>query len=605
MCGIFGYIGKKEAQEILLDGLHLLEYRGYDSAGIAVLNGSLSILKTIGDVQCLIDKTRKNPFAGNMGIAHTRWATHGKVSEENAHPHQSFSGRFVLVHNGIVENYREIYSMLIINGYSFHGETDSEVLVNYIDYLVVVCKLSTEKALQRVLQDLKGAYAFVLIDEQEQERIYAVRQMSPLIVGKSGSEYFLSSDIHALSNYANQYFIMGNKSIAILSRGIEPKLLDREGVSQVIDYHELKKTLLDSGLSGYAHYMHKEINEQPEIISRILSSSKGNIFSDFDCLDGKLTHFKRIIILACGTSYHAGMIGRYLLEKYAKIPVSVEYAAEFRYRYPVLGPNDLVLGISQSGETADTLAAMRLAREKGAFVLTLCNVPESSMARESDASVFLEAGAEIGVASTKAFTAQVLKLIQLTAYMAVHEFQEFAISDLIEELNVIPFKMRSILTREPYLVELAKKYGHYKHFLFLGRGINHPVALEGALKLKEISYIHAEGYPASEMKHGPIALIDENFPIVALACDAENRGKMISNIMEVKARIGIVIALIQEGDKEIAGMVNEIIEIPSSHDALVPLLSVIPLQLFAYHTALHLGCNVDRPRNLAKSVTVE
>lgn len=604
MCGIFGYIGKKEATGVLLDGLRLLEYRGYDSAGIAVLNGSVKVVKTIGNVQCLVDKTKENPSSGNMGIAHTRWATHGRVSEENAHPHLSLSGRFVLVHNGIVENYTEIHKMLSENGYSFHGETDSEVLVNYIDYLVLVQKLSVEDSLKKVMNDLYGAYAFVLIDEQEPDRIFAVRQMSPLVVGFSDSESFFSSDTHALSNYASRYFIMDNKSIVILSRNAEPVLMNKEGVPQNIEYLELKRTLLDSGLAGFAHYMHKEINEQPEIISNILSS-KENILTDFYTLDGKLTHFKRMIILACGTSYHAGMIGRYLLEKYARVPVSIEYAAEFRYRHPVLGPNDLVVGISQSGETADTLAAMRLAKEKGAFVLTLCNVSESSMARESDATVFLEAGTEIGVASTKAFTAQVMKLIQLTAYIARREFQSFPFAEIMEELKMIPSKMRSIITREPYIVELARKYGNYKHFLFLGRGINHPVALEGALKLKEISYIHAEGYPASEMKHGPIALIDENFPIVALACDAENRGKMISNIMEVKARNGNVIALINEGDKEIAGMVDEAIEIPAVHDALVPLLSVIPLQLLAYHTALHLGCNVDRPRNLAKSVTVE
>jgi glucosamine--fructose-6-phosphate aminotransferase (isomerizing) len=604
MCGIFGYIGKKEATGVLLDGIRLLEYRGYDSAGIAILNGSVKVVKTIGNVQCLVDKTKENPSSGNIGIAHTRWATHGRVSEENAHPHLSLSGRFVLVHNGIVENYTEIHKMLSENGYSFQGETDSEVLVNYIDYLVLIQKLSIEDSLKRVMNDLFGAYAFVLIDEQEPDRIFAVRQMSPLVVGLSDSESFLSSDTRALSNYVSRYFIMDNKSIVILSRHAEPVLMNKDGVPQKIEYLELKRTLLDSGLAGFDHYMHKEINEQPEIISNILSSRE-NILSDFYPLNGKLAHFKRMIILACGTSYHAGMIGRYLLEKYARVPVSIEYAAEFRYRHPVLGPNDLVVGISQSGETADTLAATRLAKEKGAFVLTLCNVSESSMARESDATVFLEAGTEIGGASTKAFTAQVMKLIQLTAYIAQHEFQSFPLADIMEELKAIPSKMRSIITREPYIVELARKYGNYKHFLFLGRGINHPVALEGALKLKEISYIHAEGYPASEMKHGPIALIDENFPIVALANDAENRGKMISNIMEVKARNGNVIALINEGDKEITGMVDETIEIPAVHDALVPLLSVIPLQLLAYHTALYLGCNVDRPRNLAKSVTVE
>jgi glucosamine--fructose-6-phosphate aminotransferase (isomerizing) len=603
MCGIFGYIGKKEASGILLDGLHLLEYRGYDSAGIAILNGSVNVLKTIGNVQALVSKAKTNPLTGSMGIAHTRWATHGKVSEENAHPHLSFSGRFVLVHNGIVENYLQIAELLHMNGYSFNGETDSEVLVNYIDYLVCLNGFTVENALKQVMKDLAGAYAFVLIDGKEPERIFAVRQMSPLVVGVADDEAFLSSDIHALSNYANRYFIMENKSIAILQRNSEPILMNQEGVPFAIDYHFMEKTLLDSDLGGFEHYMHKEIHEQPEILTK--ASQKHNLIADFDPLNGKLTYSQRVIILACGTSYHAGMIGRYLLEKYARIPVEVEYAAEFRYRHPVLGPGDLVVGISQSGETADTLAAMRLAKEKGAFVLSLCNVPESSMARESDVNIFLEAGTEIGVASTKAFTAQVIKLVQLTAYMAALKTEEFPFAGIVEELKMIPSKMRTIMAREPYLIELAKKYSQYKHFLFLGRGINHPVALEGELKLKEISYIHAEGYPASEMKHGPIALIDADFPVVALACDAENRGKMISNIMEVKARKGNVIGIITEGDQEIAGVVDEYLEIPATHEALVPLLSVLPLQLLAYHTAIALGCNVDRPRNLAKSVTVE
>jgi len=605
MCGIFGYIGNKEAEHILLDGLHLLEYRGYDSAGIAILNGSINMVKTTGNVQCLANKLKETEHPGKIGIAHTRWATHGRVSEENAHPHLSFSGRFVLVHNGIVENYTEIGRLLKGNGYVFQGETDSEVLVNYIDYLAIRKGLTVENVLKQVMVDLHGAYAFVLIDKKESERIFAVRQMSPLVVGLSEGEVFLSSDSHALSNYASLYFIMANHSILILSRGAEPFLMNKEGIRQPIEYKKLKFTILDSGLAGFSHYMHKEIYEQPGIISRSITSGIENLLTELAPLSSKLDQFKRLIILACGTSYHAGMIGRYLIEKYVRIPVSVEYAAEFRYRHPVVGPNDLIIGISQSGETADTLAAMRMAKEEGAFTLTLCNVAESSMARESDLTIFLEAGVEIGVASTKAFTAQVLKLIQLTTFLSSHHGQLFPIQEITEELALIPSKMRFILAYEQHLINLAKKFSHCKNFLFLGRGINHSVALEGALKLKEISYIHAEGYPASEMKHGPIALIDENFPVVAIACDAENRGKMISNIMEVKARNGIVIAVIAEGDKEIAGMVDETIEIPVTNDALIPLLSVIPLQLFAYHTALALGCNVDRPRNLAKSVTVE
>jgi glutamine---fructose-6-phosphate transaminase (isomerizing) len=605
MCGIFGYIGNKEAEKILLDGLHLLEYRGYDSAGIAILNGSINMVKTTGNVDCLANKLKESDHPGKIGIAHTRWATHGKVSEDNAHPHLSFSGRFVLVHNGIIENYVVIRELLKEKGYTFHGETDSEVLVNWIDFLVIRKGLTVENALKQLMVDLHGAYAFVLIDNRESERIYAVRQMSPLVVGLADGEVFLSSDSHALSNYASRYFIMNNHSILVLSRGHEPLLMNKEGIRQPIEYKVLKHTILDSGLAGFSHYMHKEIYEQPDNISRCISSGDEDLQNELSPLKGKLGQFKRMVILACGTSYHAGMIGRHLIEKYVRIPVSVEYAAEFRYRNPVVGPDDLIIGISQSGETADTLAAMRMAKEEGAFTLTLCNVAESSMARESDLTVSLDAGVEIGVASTKAFTAQVMKLIQLTAFLSSHNGRKFLIDDIADELALIPSKMRFIFAYEQHLIELAKKYAHCKNFLFLGRGINHSVALEGALKLKEISYIHAEGYPASEMKHGPIALIDENFPVVAIACDAENRGKMISNIMEVKARNGIVIALIAEGDKEVAAMVDEAIEIPVTHDALVPLLSVIPLQLFAYHTALALGCNVDRPRNLAKSVTVE
>jgi glucosamine--fructose-6-phosphate aminotransferase (isomerizing) len=398
---------------------------------------------------------------------------------------------------------------------------------------------------------------------------------------------------------------MADHSILILSRDGEPGLTDKDGIQLPIEYKELKFTLLDSGLGGFSHYMLKEIYEQPEIMSRYLNQGNEYLQGEFSVLGDKISQFKRLIILACGTSYHAGLVGHYLIEKYARIPVTVEYAAEFRYRDPVIGPDDMIIAISQSGETADTLAATRMAKEKGAFILSLCNVPESSMARESDLNISLGAGAEIGVASTKAFTAQVMKLIQLTAYLASVKGQRPLFDEIRNELVQIPSRMRFMLAYEQRLIDLANKFSQCKNFLFLGRGINYPVALEGALKLKEISYIHAEGYPASEMKHGPIALIDENFPVIAIACDKENRGKMMSNIMEIKARNGIVIALIAEGDREIAGMVDETIEIPATNDILVPLLSVIPLQLFAYHTAMSLGCNVDRPRNLAKSVTVE
>jgi glutamine---fructose-6-phosphate transaminase (isomerizing) len=605
MCGIFGYIGKKEAENILLDGLRLLEYRGYDSAGIALLNGSINLVKTTGNVQCLSDKLKEMKCIGKMGIAHTRWATHGKVSEENAHPHLSFSGRFVLVHNGIIENYREAGQLLSAKGYIFKGETDSEVLVNWIDYLTIHMGLTVENALKRVMVELKGAYAFVLIDNQEPDRIFAVRQMSPLVVGISEGEAFLSSDTHALSNYASRYFILADHSILILSRKDEPFLMNKDGIRQSIEFKDLKLTLFDSELGGFSHYMHKEIFEQPEIISHLITAGNEDLNAELSPLISKLSQFRRLIILACGTSYHAGMIGHYLIEKYARIPVSVEYAAEFRYRHPVVGPDDLIIGISQSGETADTLSATRMAKEAGAFVLSFCNVPESSMARESDLTIPLEAGTEIGVASTKAFTAQVMKLIQFTIFLASFKERNLLIDEIRDELASIPSRMRFILAYEQHLIDLANKFSHCKNFLFLGRGINYSVALEGALKLKEISYIHAEGYPASEMKHGPIALIDENFPVVAIACDKESRGKMISNIMEVKARNGIVIAVIAEGDKEIAEMVDEIIEIPVTPEPLVPLLSVIPLQLFAYYTATSLGCDVDRPRNLAKSVTVE
>lgn len=605
MCGIFGYIGKKEAEPILLDGLHLLEYRGYDSAGIAILNGSINIVKTTGNVQILDNKLKEKYCPGKMGIAHTRWATHGKVSVENAHPHLSFSGRFVLVHNGIIENYSALGQLLKANGYVFKGETDSEVLVNWIDYLAVVKQLTVEEVLKQVMVDVHGAYAFVLMDNTDPKRLFAVRQMSPLVVGLSDGEVFLSSDSHALSNYVNRYFIMADHSILILTRNHKPRLINQEGNHLPIEYKELKFTLLDSGLGGLSHYMLKEIYEQPDILSRYFSQGNEQLQDEFADLSNKISEVKRLIILACGTSYHAGLIGHYLIEKYARIPVTVEYAAEFRYRNPVIGPDDLIIGISQSGETADTLAATRMAKEKGAFILSLCNVPESSLARESDINISLGAGTEIGVASTKAFTAQVMKLIQLTTVLASSNGQKPLIKKIHDELIQIPSGIRILLAYEQHIKDLAYKFSHCKNFLFLGRGINYPVALEGALKLKEISYIHAEGCPASEMKHGPIALIDENFPVIAIACDKENRDKMISNIREIKARNGILIALITEGDREIADLVDETIEIPETSDMLNPLLSVIPLQLFAYHTAVALGCNVDRPRNLAKSVTVE
>jgi glucosamine--fructose-6-phosphate aminotransferase (isomerizing) len=537
MCGIFGYIGHKEASPILLNGLQMLEYRGYDSAGLAILNGTIKLVKTTGNVKSLTNKVAGMQVSGSVGIAHTRWATHGRVSEANAHPHLSFSGRFTLVHNGIIENHNDLRKMLKDNGFSFNGETDSEVLVNYLEFLVLNKKFTVKEALVQSMKDLHGAYAYVLIDEADNNCLYAVRQMSPLVAGFGENEYFLSSDSQALSSYVDKVFFLENQSILIFSKEEEPLLMNKEGEKQEIVLSELKYTNLDSGLNGFDHYMHKEIFEQPAIVSSYLTVEK-DVSKAFELIEHQLDQFNRIIILACGTSYHAGLIGRYLIEKYARISVMVEYAAEFRYRCPVIGPDDLVIGISQSGETADTLAAVRMAKEEGAFILSLCNVPESSMARESDAVIYLEAGPEIGVASTKAFTTQVLHLIRLTAFLADRRGFGKNVVDLMGEMKELPARMRALFARETHIKVLAAKYSGFKHFLFLGRGINHPVALEGALKLKEISYIHAEGYPAAEMKHGPIALIDENFPVVAVACDAENRGKMISNIMEVKARNG-------------------------------------------------------------------
>ncbi len=420
-----------------------------------------------------------------------------------------------LVHNGIIENYIELGRKLRNAGYVFKGETDSEVLVNWIDFLAVRKGLALKDVLKQVMIDVKGAYAFVLLDKKTPDKIYAVRQMSPLVVGLSGQAAFLSSDSHALSDFAKRYFILANHSIVILSREGEVDLCDKEGTSIPVVYKEMKFSFPDSGLGEFSHYMLKEIFEQPEIIERYFSRKNDYEKEQFSVLKDKLSGFRRMIILACGTSYHAGLIGHHLIEKYARIPVTVEYAAEFRYRHPVIGPGDLIIGISQSGETADTLAATRMAKEEGAFVMSLCNVPDSSMARESDLTILLEAGTEIGVASTKAFTAQVMKLVQFTAFLSSVNEQNLLISEMQDEIAQIPSKMRRILAREQHLIDLVRKFSGCRNFLFLGRGINYPIALEGALKLKEISYIHAEGYPASEMKHGPIALIDENFPVIA------------------------------------------------------------------------------------------
>ncbi|HYQ59227.1 MAG TPA: glutamine--fructose-6-phosphate transaminase (isomerizing) [Draconibacterium sp.] len=612
MCGIVGYIGDKEAYPILIGGLKRLEYRGYDSAGVALLNGSLENFKKKGKVSELEDFVVGKSSHGTVGIGHTRWATHGEPNDINAHPHISMKGLFSIVHNGIIENYAKLKSDLESHGYCFASDTDTEVLANLIEFFYMQDDgVSSEVAVQLALSKVVGAYGIAVLCKNEDDKIVVARKGSPLVVGLGEGEYFIASDASPIAEYTSQVIYLNDEDIAILQKdGFTVKNVRNNPVSIKVSNLNLEIGALDKG--GYDYFMLKEIHEQPKTIEETFRGRLQNNYSEI-VLGGLINVFpkiekaQRIIIIGCGTSWHAGLIAEYLFEEYAQVPVEVEYASEFRYRKPVITPDDVVILISQSGETADTLAALELAKSKGATVLGICNVVGSTLSRETEAGVYTHAGIEIGVASTKAFTAQVTVLTMIALKLAK---QKGTISDedykiLVKELAEIPEKGRMILEGNSNIQQIAEKYQDAINALYLGRGYLFPVALEGALKLKEISYIHAEGYAAGEMKHGPIALVDSNLPVVVVAPQDEYYEKVVSNIQEIKARKGNVIAIVTEGDTGLKELANDVIEIPKSHPAVAPLLAVIPLQLLAYHIALLKGCNVDQPRNLAKSVTVE
>ena len=612
MCGIVGYIGNREAYPILINGLKRLEYRGYDSAGVALFNGSLENFKKKGKVSDLEAFVAGKNHGGNIGIGHTRWATHGEPSDGNAHPHTSMNGVFSVVHNGIIENYARLKNDLSKHGYRFYSETDTEVLANLIEYFYLQNEeMTSEAAVQLALSKVVGAYGIAVLCKRENDKIVVARKGSPLVVGLGNNEYFIASDASPIAGYTSQVIYLNDEDIAILQHdGFTLKNVQNNPVSLKISNIDLEIGNLDKG--DFDYFMLKEIYEQPLTIEETFRGRLQNDYSEI-VLGGLLDIFpkleaaERIIIIGCGTSWHAGLIGEYLIEEYAQVPVEVEYASEFRYRKPIIRSKDVVILISQSGETADTLAALHLAKSKGATVLGICNVVGSSLARETDACVYTHAGVEIGVASTKAFTAQVTVLTMIALKLAKQkgtiDLKEY--ETLVKELSEIPEKGRLILESNEKIKQIAEKYYEATNALYLGRGYLFPVALEGALKLKEISYVHAEGYAAGEMKHGPIALVDDNLPVVVVAPQDAYYEKVVSNIQEVKARKGNVIAIVTEGDTGLKELANDVIEIPKSHPALAPLLAVIPLQLLAYHIALLKGCNVDQPRNLAKSVTVE
>jgi len=614
MCGIVGYVGGRQAYPILIKGLTRLEYRGYDSAGVALINdnSNLVIYKTKGKVKDLEALTADKDISGTVGIAHTRWATHGEPSDCNAHPHFSENHSLALIHNGIIENYLALKTGLTRLGYHFTSQTDTEVVVQLIQYIMDSHHISLEEAVPLALRNVVGAYALVIINKAEPDRMIAARKGSPLVIGVGEDEYFIGSDASPIIEYTNKVVYLGEEQIAYIRRGKELKITDLSKVEQTPVVRQLEMSLSEIEKGGFPHFMLKEIFEQPRTLR---ASMKGRLHPELGTvkLSGIIDHrdkllgAKRFVICACGTSWHAGLIGKYIIEELTRIPVEVEYASEFRYRKPVIRPDDVVIAISQSGETADTLAAIQLARESGAFLFGICNVVGSSIARATDTGCYTHIGPEIGVASTKAFTAQVTTLFLMALSIAE---QLGTVSDerrieLVGELQTIPDKIAKILEHDAEIAELAKIFTYVRNFLYLGRGYNYPVALEGALKLKEISYIHAEGYPAAEMKHGPIALIDEEMPVVVIAPKRGRYDKILSNIQEIKARRGKIISIVTEGDVDVRGISDYCFEIPDTDECFVPILSVVPLQLLAYHIAIAKGRDVDQPRNLAKSVTVE
>lgn len=614
MCGIVGYIGKRKAYPILIKGLKRLEYRGYDSAGVALIsdNQQLNVYKTKGKVSELENFVTQKDISGTVGIAHTRWATHGEPCSVNAHPHYSSSEKLALIHNGIIENYAVLKEKLQAKGYVFKSSTDTEVLVQLIEYMKVTNRVDLLTAVQLALNEVIGAYAIAILDKEHPEEIIAARKSSPLVVGIGEDEFFLASDATPIVEYTDKVVYLEDGEIAVINRGKELKVVDLSNVEMTPEVKkvELKLGQLEKG--GYPHFMLKEIFEQPDCIhdcmrGRINVEANNVVLSAVIDYKEKLLNAKRFIIVACGTSWHAGLIGKHLIESFCRIPVEVEYASEFRYRDPVIHEDDVVIAISQSGETADTLAAIELAKEKGAFIYGICNAVGSSIPRITDTGSYIHVGPEIGVASTKAFTGQVTVLTMLALTLAKEKgsMADEKYLEVIRELTVIPAKIKKILISNPKIAELSRIFTYAHNFLYLGRGYSFPVALEGALKLKEISYIHAEGYPAAEMKHGPIALIDAEMPVVVVATHNAMYEKIMSNIQEIKARKGKVIALVTEGDTVISKLADDCIELPETLECLEPLIATVPLQLLAYHVAICKGKNVDQPRNLAKSVTVE
>ncbi len=611
MCGIVGYIGFREAYPIIIKGLQRLEYRGYDSAGVALLDGDMKIYKKEGKVSDLVSFVKNQSTVGTIGMGHTRWATHGAPSDRNSHPHTSNDGRMSIIHNGIIENYASIKEEMIKRGHVFTSDTDTEVLIHLIEDIQKNTGNTLDEAVRIALHEVVGAYAIVVMSKDNPDEIIAARKGSPMVIGVGEGEYFIASDASPIIEYTKNVIFLNDSEMAIVKKdSLVIKTIDNVVQNPYIQELAIQLEMIEKG--GYDHFMMKEIYEQPRSIH---DSMRGRInakegfinLSGLNEYEEKFKQADRILIVACGTSWHAGLVAEYLIEDFARIPVEVEYASEFRYRNPIITEKDIVIAISQSGETADTLAAIELAKSKGATIFGICNVVGSSIPRASNAGAYTHAGPEIGVASTKAFTAQVtvLTLLALSIAQKKGTIKKTRLIEVLTALEDIPNKVEKALQSNEEIKGISARFKDAHNFLYLGRGYNFPVALEGALKLKEISYIHAEGYPAAEMKHGPIALIDDQMPVVVIATKGTILEKTISNIQEVKARKGVIIAIVTEGDEEVRKMADYVIEIPDTEEALVPLLATIPLQLLSYHIAIMRGCNVDQPRNLAKSVTVE
>ena len=620
MCGIVGYIGPREASDFLLEGLRRLEYRGYDSAGVATLNGGLHVTKVVGRIKQLEERLHERPAPGQVGIGHTRWATHGPPTEANAHPHLGGS-RVALVHNGVIENHLELKDKLLEAGYRFHSATDTEVVAHLVDFCLDACERECAgtpvdpytmiiAAIRDAVAQLRGTYALALLFPEYPDVVFAARQGSPLVIGVGNDEHFIASDASPLAGFADKIVYLADRQIAAIT-ATELHISDRDAGAVVHAAHDLEIASGDVELGAFPHYMLKEIHEQPDALEaalrdRLFSDDATSAFGDLRLPPQQLQRVNRIVLTACGTSYHAALVGEYLLEEFARIPVEVEYASELRYRNPPVDHGTLLFAISQSGETADTLAAIREMKRKGHPTLAICNVPGSTMAHEADGTIFTNAGPEIGVASTKAYTAQVLTLSMLALFFGRMRHLGFEAGERISaSLRRLPDAIRQALDTEREVKRIAEKYAGAENFLYLGRQYNYPTALEGALKLKEISYIHAEGYPAAEMKHGPIALVDKRTPSVFIMPQGFVYDKVMSNVQEIKARGGPIIAVAEEGDRRIKGLADDVIYVPATEECFSPLLTIIPLQLLAYHIALLRGCDVDRPRNLAKSVTVE